>query len=44
MILFEVADRARSFYKHLTPEFEQNPTDELHLIQLLKDIKRTLPA
>jgi GNAT superfamily N-acetyltransferase len=35
-------EQARSFYQHLIPEFEQSPTDELHLILLLKDIKRTL--
>lgn len=33
---------ARSFYLHLIPEFEPSPTDELHLVLLLKDIKKTL--
>jgi GNAT superfamily N-acetyltransferase len=33
---------ARDFYLHLVPEFEQSPTDELHLVLLLKDIRRTL--
>ena len=33
---------ARDFYLHLIPEFEQSPTDELHLVLMLKDIKRTL--
>jgi GNAT superfamily N-acetyltransferase len=33
---------ARDFYLHLIPEFEQSPTDELHLVLLLKDIRRTL--
>ena len=33
---------ARDFYRHLVPEFEQSPTDELHLVLLLKDIRRTL--
>jgi GNAT superfamily N-acetyltransferase len=37
----ESAD-ARSFYVHLIPEFEHSPTDELHLLLLLKDIKKTL--
>lgn len=36
------SEQARGFYQHLIPEFEQSPTDELHLIILLKDIKRTL--
>jgi hypothetical protein len=32
----------RSFYEHLIPEFERSPTDPLHLLLLLKDIRRTL--
>lgn len=32
----------RDFYLHLVPEFEQSPTDELHLVLMLKDIRRTL--
>lgn len=37
----ESAD-ARNFYIHLVPEFEPSPTDELHLVLLMKDIRRTL--
>lgn len=33
---------ARSFYRHLVPEFEPSPTDGLHLVLLMKDIRRTL--
>ena len=33
---------ARDFYLHLVPEFEASPTDELHLLLLMKDIRRTL--
>ena len=33
---------ARDFYRHLVPEFEDSPTDPLHLILLMKDIRRTL--
>ena len=33
---------ARSFYLHLIQEFEQSPTDGLHLVLLMKDIRRTL--
>lgn len=33
---------ARAFYSHLVPEFEVSPTDELHLLLLMKDIRRTL--
>lgn len=33
---------ARDFYLHLIPEFESSPTDELHLVLLMKDILKTL--
>lgn len=33
---------ARDFYLHLIPEFDFSPTDELHLVLLMKDIVRTL--
>ena len=33
---------ARSFYEYLIPEFERSPTDPLHLLLLLKDIRCTL--
>jgi hypothetical protein len=33
---------ARDFYRHLVPEFEDSPTDPLHLVLLMKDIRRTL--
>ncbi|HUA40510.1 MAG TPA: GNAT family N-acetyltransferase [Streptosporangiaceae bacterium] len=33
---------AKKFYLHLVPEFEPSPTDDLHLVVLLKDIRRTL--
>lgn len=33
---------AADFYRHLVPEFEASPTDELHLLLLMKDIRRTL--
>lgn len=35
---------ARSFYLHLVPEFEPSPTDDLHLVVLMKDIRRALIA
>jgi GNAT superfamily N-acetyltransferase len=35
---------ARKFYLHLVPEFEASPTDELHLVLLMKDIRRTLES
>lgn len=30
------------FSRHLVDEFEPSPTDELHLVLLLKDVRRTL--
>ena len=33
---------ARDFYRHLIPEFEPSPTDDLHLVLMMKDILRTL--
>lgn len=33
---------ARDFYMHLVPEFESSPTDDLHLVLLMKDIRQTL--
>lgn len=33
---------ARDFYLHLIPELEPSPADELHLVLLLKDARRTL--
>lgn len=33
---------ARDFYLHLIPEFEPSPTDDLHLVLLMKDILKTL--
>ena len=33
---------ARELYLHLVPEFEDSPTDPVHLVLLLKDVRRTL--
>lgn len=35
---------AKAFYRHLIPEFEDSPTDELHLLLLMKDIRKTLSS
>jgi hypothetical protein len=34
--------QARDFYLHLIPEFEPSPTDDLHLVLLMKDSLKTL--
>jgi len=41
LIHAEGAD-ARDFYLHLIPELQPSPTDELHLVVLMKDARRTL--
>jgi hypothetical protein len=33
---------ARDFYLHLVPELETSPTDELHLVLMMKDMVHTL--
>jgi GNAT superfamily N-acetyltransferase len=42
LLVHAESEQARSFYEHLIPEFEHSPTDPLHLLLLLKDIRRTL--
>jgi GNAT superfamily N-acetyltransferase len=42
LLVHAESDNARAFYLHLIPEFEQSPTDELHLVLRMKDIRRTL--
>jgi GNAT superfamily N-acetyltransferase len=42
LLVHAESQAARDFYLHLVPEFEQSPTDELHLVLMRKDIRRTL--
>ena len=42
LLVHAESDEARAFYLHLIPEFEPSPTDDLHLVLLMKDIRRTL--
>ena len=42
LLVHAESEQARSFYEQLIPEFERSPTDSLHLLLLLKDIRRTL--
>jgi GNAT superfamily N-acetyltransferase len=42
LLIHAEAPEARDFYLHLVPELEQSPTDTLHLVLLMKDIRRTL--
>ena len=42
LLIHAESNAARDFYRHLVPEFEDSPTDPLHLVLLMKDIRRTL--
>lgn len=42
LLVHAESTQARDFYRHLVPEFEASPSDELHLMLLMKDIRRTL--
>lgn len=42
LLVHAESEDARNFYLHLVPEFEPSPTDKLHLVLLMKDIRRTL--
>lgn len=42
LLVHAESEDARRFHLHLVPEFEPSPTDELHLVLLMKDIRRTL--
>jgi GNAT superfamily N-acetyltransferase len=42
LLVHAESQTARDFYVHLVPEFEQSPTDALHLVLMIKDIRRSL--
>jgi GNAT superfamily N-acetyltransferase len=42
LLVHAESSEARGFYLHLIPEFEPSPTDDLHLVLLMKDIRRSL--
>lgn len=42
LLVHAETEQAREFYRHLVPEFESSPTDDLHLVLLMKDILKTL--
>jgi GNAT superfamily N-acetyltransferase len=42
LLIHAESDEARAFYLHLIPEMLASPTDELHLVLLMKDARRTL--
>lgn len=42
LLVHAESQTARDFYLHSVPEFEQSPTDALHLVLMIKDIRRAL--
>jgi len=42
LLVHTESSEARGFYLHLVPEFEPSPSDDLHFVLLMKDIRRTL--
>jgi hypothetical protein len=42
LLIHAESDEARAFYLHLVPELMSSPTDDLHLVLLLKDARRSL--
>jgi GNAT superfamily N-acetyltransferase len=42
LLIHAETGQAREFYRHLIPELESSPTDDLHLFLLAKDARRTL--
>ncbi len=41
LLIHAESENARSFYTHLIPKIESSPTDPLHLVLLMKDIRKT---
>lgn len=42
LLVHAETEQARDFYRHLVLGFEPSPTDPLHLLLLMKDIRHTL--
>jgi hypothetical protein len=42
LLIHAESNEARAFYLHLIPELLPSPTDELHLVLLTKNARRTL--
>lgn len=42
LLIHAESAEVRAFYLHLVPELLASPTDELHLVLLMKDARRTL--
>lgn len=44
LLVHAESDAARRFYLHALPEFEPSPTDPLHLVALMKDLRKAVGA
>ncbi len=42
LLIHAETNESRAFYFHLIPELTASPTDDLHLVLLMKDARRTL--
>ena len=42
LLIHAESEAAAAFYRHLTPAFEPSPTDPLHLVLLMKDLRRAI--
>lgn len=42
LLVHAESDRAAAFYRHISPAFEASPTDPLHLVLLLKDLRSAI--
>lgn len=42
LLVHAESDDAQAVYVHLVPEFEPSPTDDMHLVLLVKDVRKTL--
>ncbi len=42
LLIHAESEAAAAFYRHLTPAFEPSPTDPLHLVLLIKDLRREI--
>jgi hypothetical protein len=42
LLVHAESEQARALYEHLILEWEHSPTDPMHLVLLLKDIRHTL--
>jgi hypothetical protein len=42
LLVHAESDEAKAWYEHVLPDFDRSPTDQRHLLLLMKDIRKTL--